>query len=420
MEEFTQSKKSKKTGISVLNEDQKIFSIIDDADLNIEKIKLESAELNNVLGGWITPWSLVLLSWEPGVGKSTLTLQIADWFGKPNNNVIYVSGEENAYQISDRAKRLGIKNSYIKIFNSNILENILKVLEDDDSDLVIIDSISMIYSENLDSNSGSVSQIRYITEIFMNFCKKAKKSVILIGHVTKDWTISWPKTLEHLVDVVLYLEGNKYENYRILRSMKNRFGPTDEIGIFDMTETGLQDVKNVGVEFISQDSKWLSGRSLVMTIEWTRPILIEIEALTTYTKFGYPKRSSRWIASTKLDLLIAVINKFTDVKLESYDVYVNIGRWLSIQEPWIDLWIIASIISSKTWKPLDDIVFIWEVSLTWIVKNVMRLKKRVEEAKKLWFKTIVIPAWIEIDAKISKDIEILKVKNVKELAVLIK
>ncbi|MDD2516271.1 MAG: DNA repair protein RadA, partial [Candidatus Gracilibacteria bacterium] len=373
-----------------------------------------------VLGGGITPGSLVLLSGEPGVGKSTLTLQIADWFGKPNHNVIYVSGEENAYQISDRAKRLGIKNSYIKIFNSNILENILKVLEDDDSDLVIIDSISMIYSENLDSNSGSVSQIRYITEIFMNFCKKAKKSVILIGHVTKDGTISGPKTLEHLVDVVLYLEGNKYENYRILRSMKNRFGPTDEIGIFDMTETGLQDVKNVGVEFISQDSKGLSGRSLVMTIEGTRPILIEIEALTTYTKFGYPKRSSRGIASTKLDLLIAVINKFTDVKLESYDVYVNIGRGLSIQEPGIDLGIIASIISSKTGKPLDDIVFIGEVSLTGIVKNVMRLKKRVEEAKKLGFKTIVIPAGIEIDAKISKDIEILKVKNVKELAVLIK
>lgn len=192
----------------------------------------------------------------------------------------------------------------------------------------------------------------------MEFAKRSKKSVILIGHVTKDGTLAGPKVLEHLVDTVLFLEGSKYENYRILRSLKNRFGPTDEVGLFEMDEHGLSDIKNPGLAFVTADRETLTGSALTMTMEGSRPILVEIEALTTYTKFGYPKRSARGIATGKLDLLIAVISKFTKVNLESYDTYLNIARGLTISEPGTDLAAIAAIASSKLGKPLGSIIFL--------------------------------------------------------------
>jgi len=249
----------------------------------------------------------------------------------------------------------------------------------------------------------------------MEFSKKTKKSIILIWHVTKDGSISWPKVLEHLVDTVLFLEWSKYENYRILRAFKNRFWPTDEIGLFNMTKSWFEDIDNPWMEFINLDNQKISWSALGITIEWNRPILIEIEALTTYTKFGYPKRSSRWIPNWKLDLLIAVLAKFTDIKLDSHDVYVNVSRWLNISEPWIDLSTIAAIISSKKWKSLWKTVFIGEISLTWIIKNVFNLQKRIEEVVKLGFENIIIPAWTKISKTKLKNVKLIEIKNIEEL-----
>jgi DNA repair protein RadA/Sms len=222
--------------------------------------------------------------------------------------------------------RLGVSHKNISVITESNFDDIITTIRTSDADIIIIDSLSVLSSESLDGTSGSMNQLRTMTEIFMQITKTTRKSIILIGHVTKDGSIGGPKALEHLVDVVLFLEGVRTENYRILRALKNRFGPTDAVGLFRMEEGGLIDIPNPGLEFIDASTSKLSGSALTLTIEGNRPLLIEIEALTTYTKFGYPKRSSRGIPQAKLDLLIAVMTKFTDTKLESYDTYLNIGR----------------------------------------------------------------------------------------------
>lgn len=413
---------------------------------SVAKILLRSGELNTVLGNGLTPGSLVLLSGEPGIGKSTLALQIADWYagnsgqGIANreqkdfviasgteqsrsknpisenlHTAIYVSAEENIHQVSDRAHRLGIANEHIRIFTANTLEDILETLEKDASGLIVIDSVSMISSLDISSPSGSIAQVRYVTEMFMDFSKRTGRSIILIGHVTKEGTISGPKILEHLVDTVLFLEGSKYEDYRILRALKNRFGPTDEIGLFRMTETGLIDLANPGLEFIDRENEHLSGSAIGITLEGNRPIVIEIEALSTYTKFGYPKRSARGIPAGKTDLLIAVLSKWSDTKLDSYDVYVNVARGLSISEPGIDLATIAAIVSSKKNKPLGRRVFLGEVSLTGVVKNVFGLQKRVDEAVKLGFSEIVLPKNSGVKLRKGASAQLVEVGHIGEL-----
>lgn len=417
LEEFIESNGSGKNKISKTWVKSDIFELSDSV-LNTPKVSLKSEELNLVLWWGLTNWSLTLLSWEPWIWKSTLSIQIADWYASWKNSVLYISAEENIQQISERAKRLWIKNNLIRISNASRLEDIISTLEDDWSWLVIIDSVSMIYSEALDSSPGSIWQIRYVAERLMEFSKNSQRSIIIIWHVTKDWSISWPKVLEHLVDTVLFLEWSKYESYRLLRSLKNRFWPTDEVWLFQMTELWLEDIKNPWLEFISESWWNANWSAIAMTMEWSRPILVEIEALTTYTKFWYPKRSARWIPSWKLDLLLAVITKFTDTKLDSYDVYLNVSRWLSINEPGADMAAIAAIISSKKWKPLWKTVFIWEVSLTWNTKNVIWLQKRVDEAIKLWFENIIIPETknpIKSKSAKSKIICISKIQDISKI-----
>jgi len=353
--------------------------------------------------GWI-----VLLSWEPGIWKSTITLQIAKYVDK---KIIYVSGEETNFQIAERSKRLWVAGNNMKLLAENCIENILETLTKNQTDILIIDSISVMRSNNITWVSGSVSQVRYITELLVAFAKTTNTAVFIIGHITKDWNLAGPKTLEHMVDTVLYFEWDKYDNLRILRALKNRFWPTSEIWIFNMTDKGLTDLKNPWLEFVNSTEATI-GSSLSITIEWTRPLIVETESLTTYTKFGYPKRSARWVNSSKLDLIVAVLWKYTPIKLEAYDVYTNIVRGLKIEEPWIDLSLAASIISSKQNKALPkDSIYIWEISLTGKVKKPMHLEKRIKEAEKMWFKNIFIP-----DYKISsKKIELIKVKDVREL-----
>jgi len=357
-------------------------------DSSLEKIETKSSELNNVLGWWIVPGSVVLLSWEPGIWKSTITLQL---WNLVDESIIYISWEETPYQISSRADRLGIKWDNMLVLWESCIEDILETLTKNPCKLLIIDSISVMHSNSITATAWSVSQVRYITELLVAFAKSTNTAVFIIWHITKDWALAWPKTLEHMVDTVLYFEWDKYDNLRILRWLKNRFWATSEIWIFTMWEKGLTDLKNPWLEFINSTDKTI-GSSISITIEWTRPIIIETESLTTYTKFWYPKRSARWINASKLDLIAAVLWKYTNIKLESSDVYTNIARWLKIEEPWIDLSLAASIASSKMNKILPkDTIYIWEISLTGKIKKPIHLEKRIKEAEKMWFKYIYSP-----------------------------
>ncbi len=407
LQEFKESKVKSWSLKWMVKNLQKIW----DFEKNNKQVKTSSEELNNLLSGWITEWSVILLSWEPGIWKSTLALQIANWFPW---EVIYVSGEETSEQISWRAKRLEINSWSISLLSENNLENILETISKENPSLIILDSVSVITSENATWSAWSISQVKEVAEKIVDFCKTKNITSIIIWHVNKDWNLAWPKTLEHLVDTVLYFEWERYEDIRLLRSLKNRFGSTWEVAIFKMEENWLRDLENPWLEFVSKenDNKTI-GSSLSITIEWTRPIVVEIESLTTYTKFGYPKRSAKWINTQKLDLILAVLSKYSSINLESYDVYVNVVRWIKVYEPGIDLSIWASIISSKSWKPIPrNSVFIWEISLTWRIKNCFNIEKRVKEAIKLWFENIYIP---DVEVKIEWKVNIVKIKDIKEL-----
>lgn len=368
------------------------------------RIQSKSSELNTVMWGGIVQGSVVLLSWEPGIWKSTLAIQLGKWL---DEKIIYVSWEETEYQLFDRCNRLGIKADNLSLLSENNIENVLETARKNPSDFLIVDSISVMHSDNQSWVSWSVGQVRYITEKLVEFGKTTNTTVFIIGHITKDWSLAGPKTLEHMVDTVLYFTGDKYDNLRILRTLKNRFWPTSEVALYKMEEEGLVDLKNPWMEFVNSEDSTI-GSSLSITMEWTRPIVIETESLTTYTKFGLPKRSARWVNSSKLDLIIAVLGKYTSVNLDSHDVYANIARWMKIDEPWIDLSLAASIISSKSNKVIPkDTIFLGEISLTGKVKNVMYIEKRVKEAGKMWFKKIIIP---KLAKKItSKKIEVIEV-----------
>lgn len=374
------------------------------------KIPTKSTELNNLLSGGITKWSIILLSWEPGIGKSTLSLQLWDMI---DSDIIYISWEENESQILQRAQRLDIKSKKMSLLIEHNLENILATLEKKSSDIVIIDSISVISSDNVSGVAGSLSQVRYLAEKLVDYGKSTNTTMIIIWHVNKDWNLAWPKTLEHLVDTVLFFEWDRYEDIRILRSLKNRFWSTWEVAIFQMWERGLIDIPNPGLEFTSKNHQDVIWSTMSATIEWNRALIVEIEALTSYTKFGYPKRSTRWVYQSKLDLIIAVLWKYTSINLDSSDVYINIVRWLKVDESGIDLSIASSIISSKLKKPVPrDSIFIWEISLTGLVKNSIHLEKRVIQASRLWFKNIYIPS---VDIKPIDGVNIIKVVDILDL-----
>lgn len=411
---LTEVKEQKKESKWVKKGEVKNLSSIKEIQTAQSRIMTQSNEMNNLLWWGIVGGSVILLSWEPGIWKSTLTLQFWNWI---QESIVYVSWEETENQLHDRATRLNINNDDLSILAENNIENTLETLKENPSKIVIIDSISVMHSQNCTWWSGSVSQVKYITELLVDFAKTTNTTIFIIWHITKDWNLAGPKTLEHMVDTVLFFEWDKYDNLRILRALKNRFWATSEIAIFKMLEEWLADLKNPWLEFINShesDSIW---SSLSITMEWTRPIVVETESLTNYTKFGYPKRSTRWINASKLDLIVAVLWKYTKIKLESSDVYSNISRGLKIDEPGIDLSLCASIISSKINKVIPkNTIFIWEISLTWNIRNVMNLEKRVKEAEKMWFQHIIIP---KNNLKNTFKIKVTQVSNIKELISLI-
>ena len=348
-------------------------------------------ELDRVLGGGIVNGSLVLLGGEPGIGKSTLILQICDKI-KGEGKVLYVSGEESAEQIKIRADRLGINNKDILFLGetdiSLIEDSILKTIPK----LVIIDSIQTMYSDEITSVPGSVSQVREITAKIMRMCKENAITTIIIGHVTKDGNIAGPRVLEHMVDTVLYLEGERYFSYRILRGVKNRFGSTNEIGMFEMQDKGMVEITNPSSILISEREDNPPGSIIVATMEGTRPLLIEIQSLTTPSVFGMPRRTANGMDYNRLTVLTAVLEKKVGLPLGNQDVYINVVGGIKLNEPSIDLAVVLAAASSYKNKPIPNgYVAIGEVGLTGEIRSVNLIEKRIKEAEKLGFKCCIIP-----------------------------
>lgn len=371
-------------------------------------------ELDRVLGGGLVKGSLVLVGGEPGIGKSTLILQLCDKI-KGEGKVLYVSGEESAEQVKIRADRLGINNDDIMFLGETDIDSIQEAILSINPKLVIIDSIQTMYSEEITSAAGTVSQVREITARIMRICKDNSITTIIIGHVTKDGNIAGPRVLEHMVDTVLYLEGERYFSYRILRSVKNRFGSTNELGMFEMKNEGMVEITNPSSILISEREDNPAGAIVVASMEGTRPLLIELQSLTSTSVFGIPKRTANGLDYNRLAVLIAVLEKKAGLALGGQDVYLNVVSGIKIVEPAVDLGIILACSSSfKNVSIPKDVVAIGEVGLTGEVRAVNMIEKRLKEAEKLGFKRCIIP---ESNKKLLKEtykLDIIGVRNINE------
>ena len=363
--------------------------IIDGIQTKQERLITKISEFDRVLGGGFVPDSLVLLVGDPGIGKSTLTLQICDRMASLDKKVLYFSGEESVGQISERARRLKIKTP-IQLLNINSLESILATIDAENPGFVVIDSVQVMSSEDVASQAGSISQIRYVTEQLMQVAKSKNIPILLIGHVNKEGNLAGPQVLTHLVDAVLFLEGDRFHQFRLLRATKNRFGAVDEVGVFSMEQTGLQEVSNPSALFLDGRSENPIGSVIVPVIEGTRTFLVEVQALTSYTHFGYPKRTASGIDLNRLNIIIAVLERYAKIKLDSSDVFVNVVGGLKLREPAIDLAVAMAIVSSKLQKPLpSDLVVMGEIGLSGEVRAITQADKRVKEAKKLGFEQVL-------------------------------
>ena len=410
----------KKINSSVSNNTLKRKEISKPVELNKIEGKIENkistgfGELDRVLGGGLVNGSLILLGGEPGIGKSTLILQLCNKI-RTDGKILYISGEESGEQIKLRADRLGVKNDKLLFLSETNIENIEEIILTMKPKLVIIDSIQTMYSEEITSAPGSVSQVREITARIMRTCKENGVTTILIGHVTKDGNIAGPRVLEHMVDTVLYIEGERYFSYRMLRGVKNRFGSTNEIGMFEMQNEGLVEITDPSKVLISDNDDNPSGSIIVATIEGTRPLLVEFQALTTSTVYGLPRRTANGIDYNRLAVLLAVLEKKVGINLENQDVYIKVVSGLKVNEPAIDLGIIASTISSYKNIPIDKkTVVMGEVGLTGEVRSINLIEKRIKEAEKLGFKKCIIP---ESNKKLLKDeykLDIIGVRTISD------
>ncbi len=371
-------------------------------------------EFDRVLGGGIVPGSLVLIGGEPGIGKSTLALQITQQLVSIAGKVLYVSAEESLRQISLRANRLSVSSEHIYLLSENNLERIVAQIAEIKPKITIIDSIQIITDSNIPSAPGSVAQVKSCTTRLMDIAKKENIALIIIGHVTKDGGIAGPKTLEHIVDTVLYLEGERFQSYRLLRSIKNRFGATNELGIFQMENNGLQEVKNPSKILLSSREQPIPGTVTTITFEGSRPLPVEIEALTSTSYLNYPRRSTTGVDYNRVSLIIAVLENKIKAQLQNKDIYVNTAGGIRISEPAIDLGIAIAIISSikNIAIPLDTVVF-GELGLTGEVRSVGLCKRRLKEAQNIGFKKCIIP--YDNGQQISNKFEQLEVKSISSI-----
>ena len=369
-------------------------------------------ELDRVLGGGIVPGSLVLVGGDPGIGKSTLLLQVCQKLAK-ERQVLYISGEESLSQIKLRANRMGDFSDNMKLFCETNLGTIRNVIEKKQPGFVVIDSIQTMYSEEVSSAPGSVSQVRESTNVFMQLAKGLGITIFIVGHVTKEGTVAGPRVLEHMVDTVLYFEGDRHASYRILRGVKNRFGSTNEIGVFEMRQNGLVEVENPSEYMLSGKPENASGSVVACSIEGTRPLLIEIQALVCDTNFGMPRRTATGTDYNRVNLLMAVLEKRIGLHLANCDAYVNIAGGIRMNEPAIDLGIVMAIVSSYKNRPVDERMIVFgEVGLSGEVRAVNMPEQRVAEAKKLGFETCVVP---EVSLDMVKGIKGIKIIGVKTI-----
>ena len=382
---------------------------------NEERVTTEIKELDRVLGGGIVSGSLVLVGGDPVIGKSTLLLQVFQKLAKKERKVLYISGEESLRQIKLRAQRMGEFNDHLLLLCETNLELIRNVIEKEKPDTVIIDSIQTMYSEEVGSAPGSVSQVREATNTLMQLAKGLGISIFIVGHVTKEGTVAGPRVLEHMVDTVLYFEGDRHASYRILRGVKNRFGSTNEIGVFEMRRDGLREVENPSEFMLNGRPENASGSVVACSMEGTRPILLEIQALVCESNFGMPRRTAAGTDYNRVNLLMAVLEKRIGYHLGNYDAYVNIAGGIKINEPAIDLGIVMAIVSSYKNRPFDERTIVFgEVGLSGEVRAVNMPEQRVAEAKKLGFETCIVPEVSLDSVKSIHGIKIIGVKSINE------
>ncbi|AZB41226.1 DNA repair protein RadA [Bacillus sp. FJAT-42376] len=379
------------------------------------RIMTKMKELNRVLGNGIVKGSLVLIGGDPGIGKSTLLLQVSSQLADLGNRVLYISGEESVKQTKLRADRLDVKSDELLVLAETDMEFITKAIDEAQPSLVVIDSIQTVYQSDITSAPGSVSQVRECTAELMRIAKTKGIAIFIVGHVTKEGSIAGPRLLEHMVDAVLYFEGERHHTYRILRAVKNRFGSTNEMGIFEMKEAGLAEVLNPSEIFLEERSKGAAGSTVVASMEGTRPVLVEIQALISPTSFGNPRRMATGIDHNRVPLLMAVLEKRVGLLLQNQDAYLKVAGGVKLDEPAIDLAIAVSIASSFRDVPTNPMdIIIGEVGLTGEVRRVSRIEQRVQEAAKLGFKRVILPEANIGGWTAPADIKIIGVKNVSE------
>lgn len=381
-----------------------------------QRLLLPDKELNRVLGGGLVPGSLVLMGGEPGIGKSTLLLQLA--LAIKNKIILYVSGEESEQQIKMRAERLKMSAEQFFILTDTSLDNVFRQISEVNPDILIIDSIQTIFSGKIDSSPGSVSQIRECTGELLRFAKESSVPVFLIGHITKDGTIAGPKILEHMVDTVLQFEGDRHHVYRILRSVKNRFGSTAELGIYEMQGSGLREVNNPSEVLIAQREENLSGIAIAATMEGVRPLLIETQALVSSAVYGTPQRSSTGFDLRRLSMLLAVLEKRCGFRLGAKDVFLNLAGGIKVEDPAIDLAVICSILSSGEDVGIPaKIAFSGEIGLSGEIRPVTRIEQRISEAEKMGFEEIILSKYNlkGLDKTRFKGIKIVPLAKVEEV-----
>jgi len=386
---------------------------------NFNRLIFSNAEVNRVLGGGVVPGTLILVAGEPGIGKSTLLLELALTIN--NTPVLYISGEESAQQIKLRADRLGINNPLCHIYCETNIENIINQANNLKPGFLIIDSIQTIYTSAIESATGSVGQVRESTALLQQYAKQHNIPVFIIGHVTKEGYIAGPKLLEHMVDTVLYFEGERHYGYRILRAIKNRFGSTAELGIFEMTHKGLREVLDPSELFITHSEEKTSGVSIASVIEGLRPFMIEVQALSGTAAYGQPQRSATGFDNRRLSMLLAVLEKKVGFKLGQKDIFLNITGGVKIDDPAMDLSVIASIASSYVDIPIDkQICFAGEIGLSGEIRPVYKLEQRISEAEKMQYKKIVISKYnvkqTELNPEFTRDkIEIITSSKITDV-----
>ncbi len=383
------------------------------ADGNHTRVDIGNSEINRVLGGGMVPGSLILLGGEPGIGKSTLSLQLA----LSNNGLktLYVSGEESAEQIKMRANRIGVGNDECLIYTETLLENIVAQIDEIQPNLVVIDSIQTIYTNLIDSSAGSVSQIRECAATLLKCAKGRDISIVIIGHITKDGTIAGPKILEHIVDVVLQFEGDGNNIYRILRGIKNRFGATFEIGVFEMMDAGLREVENPSEILLSHYDTPLSGIAVGAAVDGIRPYLIEVQALVAGSAYGTPQRNTTGFDSKRMNMLLAVIEKRVGLKMYQKDLFLNFAGGFKVSDTGLDLAVIASVVSSYYDRPIaEGVCAAGEVGLSGEVRPAPRTAERISEAARLGFKRIIVSAYRN-KTKNPKGIEVVEIQSIEEL-----